>query len=269
MWLLARLRRGLHPMGVLLALVGCSPAIAETPAQPPIATVAYAVDMVADGKRASISFSLTRAVAAKAFVLERPDRVIVDLPEVNFQLPPQSGRTGAGIVASYRYGLFAQGRSRIVIDLKEPALVAPSCHDAQRRGVSCRSWSSSSRGRPRRLPPGRAEADLAPDRQNRRHQPGRSRPSLPSATDERPVVIIDPGHGGVDLGAVTASGLIEKNLVFTFAQRLKEKLESAGKYRVLMTRTDDCFISVCRIVSGSRAKPRRRCLCRFTPIFWR
>ena len=241
--LLARLRPALRPVGLALALAGCGPAIAETPAQPAISTVAYAVDMVADGKRASISFSLTKAVEAKAFVLERPDRVIVDLPEVNFQLPPQSGRTGAGIVASFRYGLFAQGRSRIVIDLKEPALVARV------------AMAAAAGGEVSKLVIELARTDRATYHQ------AALKPILPppdnigvinrvvqtiaaGATDDRPVIIIDPGHGGVDLGAVTASGLIEKNLVFTFAQRLKERLESAGKYRVLMTRTDDSFISL-------------------------
>ena len=49
--------------------------------------------------------------------MERPDRVIIDLPEVAFHLPAEAGRSKEGLIASYRYGLFAPGRSRVVMEL--------------------------------------------------------------------------------------------------------------------------------------------------------
>jgi N-acetylmuramoyl-L-alanine amidase len=55
------------------------------------------------------------------------------------------------------------------------------------------------------------------------------------------VVVIDPGHGGVDNG--TRSGEeMEKNLVLAFGLALRDRLEKSGKYRVVMTRSDDTFI---------------------------
>ena len=54
--------------------------------------------------------------------------------------------------------------------------------------------------------------------------------------------MIDPGHGGPDTGTVASSGEMEKAIVLEFAQTLSEKLEKSGKYRVLMTRTDDRFV---------------------------
>ncbi len=239
----ARLRLRLLCVPLMLGLAASGAATAETPGQLGLSTVAFSVDMVADAKRASLSFSLTRAVQAKAFLLERPDRVIIDLPEVNFQLPPQSGRVGAGIVASYRYGLFAQGRSRVVIDLNEPALivrvatVAPTGEGLPKLVIDLvraeRAAYHQAAVKPM-LPPTDAMGDAKPAAQV----------IAATSADDRPVIVIDPGHGGVDLGAVTASGLVEKNLVFSFAERLKERLESAGKYRVLMTRADNSFISL-------------------------
>jgi N-acetylmuramoyl-L-alanine amidase len=62
-----------------------------------------------------------------------------------------------------------------------------------------------------------------------------------SPPDRRPVVVIDPGHGGPDSG--TRSGdQTEKSLVLAFGLALREQLEKSGKYRVAMTRTDDTFI---------------------------
>jgi N-acetylmuramoyl-L-alanine amidase len=64
-------------------------------------------------------------------------------------------------------------------------------------------------------------------------------PSQPP--DPRPVVVIDPGHGGVDNG--TQSGTeVEKNVVLAFGLALRDRLEISGKYHVVMTRTDDTFI---------------------------
>jgi N-acetylmuramoyl-L-alanine amidase len=65
------------------------------------------------------------------------------------------------------------------------------------------------------------------------------KPGVPA--DGRPVVVIDPGHGGIDNGT-QSSGESEKNLVLAFGLALRERLEKTGKYRVVMTRDDDTFI---------------------------
>jgi N-acetylmuramoyl-L-alanine amidase len=68
-----------------------------------------------------------------------------------------------------------------------------------------------------------------------------ARPATPASADLRPVVVIDPGHGGIDNGT-QSSGESEKNLVLGFALALRDRIEKKGKYRVVMTRTDDTFI---------------------------
>jgi N-acetylmuramoyl-L-alanine amidase len=55
------------------------------------------------------------------------------------------------------------------------------------------------------------------------------------------VVVIDPGHGGPDNGT-RAGDETEKSLVLAFGLALRDRLEKSGKYRVVMTRTDDTFI---------------------------
>ena len=54
--------------------------------------------------------------------------------------------------------------------------------------------------------------------------------------------MIDPGHGGIDNGTMAASGEAEKTLVLDYAKALREYIEKSGKYRVVMTRSDDTFI---------------------------
>jgi N-acetylmuramoyl-L-alanine amidase len=82
-----------------------------------------------------------------------------------------------------------------------------------------------------------------------------SAPAKPAAPpDSRPVVVIDPGHGGPDNGTQAAGEIMEKNLVLTFALALRDRIEKSGKYRVVMTRTDDTFIPLDERVRMARAQ---------------
>jgi N-acetylmuramoyl-L-alanine amidase len=204
-------------------------------AQPAAAAIAAGIDLASDSAKAKLTVALSRPVAARAHVMERPDRVIVDLPEVTFHIAGEAGRKREGLVTSFRYGLFAPGRSRMVIDLAQPALVSridvePSARDgtallvielaradreAFRKAASADAWANQ--------PPAAAEP-------------------APEPKDRRPVIMLDPGHGGVDPGAVGAGGTSEKDIVFAFAEKLKAKLEAQGRYRVLMTRDRDVFV---------------------------
>jgi N-acetylmuramoyl-L-alanine amidase len=69
-------------------------------------------------------------------------------------------------------------------------------------------------------------------------------PEAATAAPRRPTIVIDPGHGGIDPGAISRSGTSEKDVVLAFAKTLKEELETSGRYRVLMTRTEDVFLSL-------------------------
>jgi N-acetylmuramoyl-L-alanine amidase len=72
--------------------------------------------------------------------------------------------------------------------------------------------------------------------------------------DPRPVVVLDPGHGGIDNGTQAASGVLEKTLVLEFALALRDQMEKGGKYRVVLTRADDTFIPLNDRVKMARAQ---------------
>ena len=72
--------------------------------------------------------------------------------------------------------------------------------------------------------------------------------------DPRPIIVLDPGHGGIDNGAVARSGEMEKDIVLQFAMLLRDELERSGKYRVVMTRTDDTFIPLVDRVRMARIR---------------
>src|SRR5580692_8934415 len=117
---LRALRRAL---GIAAGCLLFGPAFAAS--SPPVAVEARLVD---EGGGAKLTFDLSAPIEAHAFAMVDPDRIIIDVPEVNFQIDPAWGRAPQGralgqIVKSYRFGLFGPGKSRIVIDLAAPARV--------------------------------------------------------------------------------------------------------------------------------------------------
>ena len=235
-----------------------APPSAEQPQPTPVAS---AVHNESNGYKVRLVFDLSAAVSAKAFVLADPKRVIVDLPEVNFEIDPQVGlpakpasrrpvggakpapRSGpASLIAAYRFGLFAPGRSRIVIDLAAPARIEQAASEA-----------ASDKGQHLVIELARTdEASFAAAAQAARAAET-ARPAvtagLPQAVppdshdgDAKPIIVLDPGHGGIDTGAVGGPGIVEKQIVFDFAMELAAKLEAEGRYKIVMTRTSDVFV---------------------------
>jgi N-acetylmuramoyl-L-alanine amidase len=181
----------------------------------------------------------SRKIDLRAFTLADPYRVVVDIPQVVFQLPSKTGETGRGLIKAFRFGLVMQGGSRLVFDLAKPAKIE--------KAFVVDSTETA---------PARLVLDLAPtDREsflrrtaadNRTARADLPRVDAPAVKegDQRPLVVLDPGHGGIDTGTKGPSGEEEKDIVLNFAQRLRERLEKSGKYRVLLTRTDDTFVAL-------------------------
>lgn len=206
--------------------------------------VAIAAEVTTEGNRTRLLFTLSKSVAAHAFVLERPDRAIIDLPEVNFQLPAEAGRRRTGLVSSFRYGLFAAGRSRIVIDLAQPALVADVSVTTRRLDGAVLLSVELSRTDRETF----AKAAVSADQTALRPTSVAPGP----AADRRPVIAIDAGHGGIDPGA-RAGEVLEKDIVLGFAQDLRKRLEASQRYRVFLTRDGDVFIPLDERVKRARA----------------
>jgi N-acetylmuramoyl-L-alanine amidase len=202
-----------------------------------------------DNSRTRLIMDLSRTIDVAAFTLADPYRVVVDLPQVTFQLPAKTGASPKGLVKAFRYGLVMQGGSRIVIDTTGPvrvdkAFVLESVDKQPARLVIdlvSIDRAAFMRNLALEKPPVRAN-------ETKKAEPVK-RPS-----DGRPLVVIDPGHGGIDNGTVAATGEMEKQIVLDFAQALQAKLEKSGKYRVAMTRTDDRFVALGERVKFARTQ---------------
>jgi N-acetylmuramoyl-L-alanine amidase len=209
--------------------------------------VATDVRLAGDLAETRLVMDLSRKIDLHAFTLADPYRVVVDIPEVVFRLPQHAGEAGRGLIKAFRFGLMMEGGSRIVLDLAKPVRVQKAfVMDAEA-------------GDPARLVLDLVATDRAgflrqitlDDKQLTERMPVRPEPQDNSG-DSRPLVVLDPGHGGIDTGTRAPTGQLEKDIVLDFAKRLRQRIESAGKYRVLMTRADDTFIPLAERVDIAR-----------------
>lgn len=242
-------------LAVLLLGAATAPSAAQDGGRPP-APFPVATDARVGGDDGMTRFVMdfSRKVDLRAFTLADPYRVVIDLPQVTFNLAPKTGETGRGLVKAFRFGLVMQGGSRIVLDVGKPVRIEKAfALDAQA-------------GQPARV-----VIDLAAtDRDSFMKTVSVEKPALRtgstsaaeerppelrhSENDPRPIVVIDPGHGGIDNGTVATSGVMEKQIVLDFALLLRDRLEASGKYRVVMTRTDDTFIPLADRVRMARIR---------------
>jgi len=191
---------------------------------------------------------LNNNVEPRIFGLPDPFRVVIDLPEVDFDLPEERIGDGAGLISKLRYGLFRPGTSRFVLDLDTPSKVT-------RHFVL-----KPDGGKPWRLvldiaPTTRADfiASMRPSPDDNPN-PVTAVP-VPSAPRQnaKPVVVVDAGHGGVDPGAIGVSGVYEKKIALDYAREVVRLLKASGKYEVVMTRNRDIFLPLRERVRISRA----------------
>lgn len=186
-----------------------------------------------DGQHTRFVAFLSKQTDYRIFSISDPYRIVVDLPEAKIQAP--QGKHG--LVLSSRSGLLTAGKSRIVIDLTEPALVEKSALLPPENGLPARLVIE--------LVKSTHKAFLA---QSKAPPPIAEKPAQLAAqqkdpADKRPLIVIDPGHGGVDAGALgRETSTPEKDVTLDFCRTLKEKLEATGKYRVTQTRSTDIFV---------------------------
>src|SRR6185369_13613254 len=208
-----------------------------------------------DEKQTRVVVDISAKIDLVPFTLADPYRVVIDLPQISFRLPPKAGEQGRGLVKAFRYGLIMQGGSRIVLDLKSPARIEKAFAIDAADGLPARLVLDL-------VPTDRASFLRTIAQENRganraAHAANAKAPAEPLAkapADPRPLVVLDPGNGGIDNGTKAASGEMEKDLVLQFAQLLRSRLEKSGKYRIALTRSDDSFIPLADRVHYARSQ---------------
>lgn len=176
---------------------------------------------------------------SKIFTLANPDRVVIDLPHASATgiiLPP--GYQGR-LLRAIRFGQFDAMTSRVVLDLNGPARLVGHVTMPAPNGVGHQLVIDIAPTGPLNAAPMAAPV------------PPAAAPAI-IPQQQKPLIIIDAGHGGQDPGAMGLHKTREKGVTLTFAQALKNGLLRTGRYRVALTREDDRFIMLPERVNIAR-----------------
>ena len=222
-------------IAVLALIAGLGPALAQPALQ--------SVRIGEHPDKTRLVLELSEEPSYRVFTLADPPRVVIDLPELQGGVEGEALPSSKGLISALRYGLFAPGTSRLVLDIAGPVgirsvlVLPPQNGSGHRLVVDLQSIAPA----------------LFADPANR--QAIVSRNPLPSpqttampvvppvvADKEIPTIVIDPGHGGVDPGASGVGGTAEKTLVLDYAKELGRRLEETGDFHVVLTRDKDVFL---------------------------
>jgi N-acetylmuramoyl-L-alanine amidase len=235
-------------VAVLTSLSVVLPAYSQESA--PTAAVAVALPNVMDVRvsatpeRARLVIDLAGRTEFALVSLDDPDRLAIDVRAATFSVPEPSGTpAGEGMVSEYLVEQAAGDRVRTTLTLSAPAQVQQAYILDPFEGQPARLVVDIIPATPDEFS-ANVERDRAASGSIATPEPTTSTPAggseLPIAT--RPLVVLDPGHGGIDSGAETADGVKEKTIVLNFARRLQELLVASGRFDVALTREDDTFL---------------------------
>ena len=222
------------------------------------AAYATAITAIRTGENAAttrVVLDLSAKPEWNLFLLEDPFRIVVDLAETDWALegrpdPPR------GLIRDLRFGQFRANTGRLVMDADQPVVahrvfaLPPQAGQQWRLVIDLRAADGAAFAA--------AKQESAATRPVAEKQTVAFWPSgVPPLPPRRPgagrVVVIDPGHGGVDPGAIGAGGTREKDIVLSVGLALREALRARGNYRIVMTRDGDSFVRL-----GDRVRIARR-----------
>jgi N-acetylmuramoyl-L-alanine amidase len=178
-------------------------------------------------------FDLSGPVQYKTFSLSAPERLIIDLSGANLSGDFSQLTLGNTVIRSIRSGPFGQGDTRIVLDLSSPVqlasfLLPPQDGQGHRLVLDLRTAAP-------------LQMTAAPEATVDKAHPKRDI-----------IVVVDPGHGGKDPGAVGAKGEREKDVVLSIAQLLAKRLKREKGFDVKLVRNDDFFVPLRKRVEIAR-----------------
>jgi N-acetylmuramoyl-L-alanine amidase len=217
----------------------------------------------------------------RAFVLDDPTRIIIDLPEFSWTGGSLQNAPGSGI-AEMRHGTLQAGISRLVFDTQSPVLLKSAFVLPPQDGAGARlvvdfaaapgmeafqagksnvlgtlevtpSFLRAPDSAAHPAPSQGSEARLAGSYEGRPTPKPRKAQAVGTTPVYKPLIVIDPGHGGDDPGAKGANGVNEKQVTLALSKELRDQLEGTGRYRVILTRERDMFIKL-----GERVKFARQ-----------
>ena len=205
-----------------------------------IARVDPVESLIKDGwfGKSTVALHLSQGVPFRVFHLDDPARLVVDFKEVDWTgVSAGDVLESDGRIRAVRFGSFQAGWSRMVLDLSEPMLPTEIGMPVDKTSgkavltITLKATSAEEFAKNAATPP---NANWAPEQ---------AKQPVAKPKDDVFLVMIDPGHGGIDPGAVR-DGVNEKDLMLTLSRGLAEALVRTGEVQALLTRNEDVFVSL-------------------------
>lgn len=276
-------RRGLAVLGGLcLVMLSAVPGTAQD-VDPDFAAAQapQVIDMriLNNAERARLIVDLSALTEFATASLGAPDRIVVDLKAEGLATPIAETEAGEGLVAAYALAVAAKDRVRVTLTLSAPVMVqqaylvepvenqparlivdlipdtpegfasrvADDLKAAMMRAEEAVTADAGAAGAP-------AEETEGSDLDEGGVLPAdETAPIAEGSAKPRPLIVLDPGHGGVDGGAEAGNGAREKTITLKFAQELQKLLIAQDRYDVAMTRDTDAFVKLEDRVATARA----------------
>jgi N-acetylmuramoyl-L-alanine amidase len=213
-------------------------------------------------QRTRFLIGLPKTAGFEVFSLTSPNRVVIEVDETKLRLPAQPAASPVGLVKSFRAGESGPSKTRVILEVTEPVIVSSTSIEKTADGngqqlvveiMPAPSVNTASIDAPRARPAKALAMEPPPFALGATGlQPPLPRPAVPPAVlaekSFKPIIVIDPGHGGHDSGA-EKNGAVEKDVVLAFGKILAAKLKASGRFKVLMTRDTDVFVPLDERVS--------------------
>lgn len=195
------------------------------------------------------ALQLDEPIDYKVFTLDSPDRVVIDLLNTSMAGKLKQGAHDRAPITSIRYAASDDNhRLRVVLDVSEQVAVKAAMKADGSSNVLAVTLTPTGKGSD--TPPKKAEkaekpAEKPTEKKAVKKQKASSEPERPITSEPSKgkfIVVIDPGHGGKDPGAVGSNGTREKDVVLEVARKLKTRINREKGMKAVLTRESDTFI---------------------------
>ncbi|WP_371929619.1 N-acetylmuramoyl-L-alanine amidase [Phyllobacterium sp. 21LDTY02-6] len=235
-------------LGIVASVHAAMPALAEEG----LAALTY--QAAGDELRTRVVINFDREPDVSTMLLQNPHRLVVDMQKAVFAFSRESVEP-RGLITDLRYGLIDETRARLIFSMKGPfaverlevvknetspgyRMVADIVASSDRKFAEDLKNQNATTASTEATPKGDRVAAPAP--------------KDVSAAPKPFTIVVDPGHGGIDSGAESPSGVREKDVTLLFAQQLQAELARIPGARVEMTRSDDSFLRLSERVRIAR-----------------
>ncbi|MDX1975822.1 MAG: N-acetylmuramoyl-L-alanine amidase [Rickettsiales bacterium] len=215
------------------------------------ALAAPLVDIAQNKGQERIIIATQRAKPNKVFQLDNPYRLVVDVPTLNGKIKADLPEDYKGkLIKTVRAGQNSPTVTRFVFELEQQVKVAGVAESKkpypslaiilEPKGTDTANLDDTDE----------PKGDLLPKKviiEKKEEKPKKAKNK-----NTKPLIVIDPGHGGIDPGAIGPDGTQEKHITLDFSKVLKEYLLKTGRYRVILTRENDRFIMLRKRVEVAR-----------------